>query len=803
MKLLRWLSFLPIVAACSGNIDKDASLSFHFDAPARSWEETFPLGNGRIGIMPDGGVGRETFILNEISLWNGRRQDSDNPDAQKSLGEIRRLLFEGRNDEAQELMYKTFTCGGSGSGNGNGSVKEYGSYQLLGRLFLDFDGIGQVEDYRRDLNLRQAVAGVSFKSGGVAQSREVFASYSDDVAVIRLKSGTPVSFTVSMDREGNVDYPLNWHPVSFVEDGDLIFRGRMNNGTENIFTDDEGNLLADEPLGMEYAARVRVLLPDRGNLTAEGNSLKIVDADEAIVLVAMETDYFNGDIGTRLLSRLDAASSKSYQSLRNDHSAAFGELFNRVNVDFGHIPEREAMPMDKRLSAFARDHNDPSLATLYYQYGRYLLISSTRPGSLPPNLQGLWANTIATPWNGDYHLNINLQMNFWPAETGNLPELLEPLSSWMKDQMESGRHTARVFYDSRGWVTHILGNPWQFTAPGEHPSWGATNTSAAWLCEHLYNHYLYTLDEEWLEDVYPVMKEAALFFVDMLVEDPRTGYLVTAPTTSPENKYRLPDGSTASVCAGSTMDNQILRELFSNTIAAGAILGDDAAFADTLRMKMDSLMPTTIGDDGRIMEWLHPYEEVEVHHRHVSHLFGLYPGDEISVLKTPDLAEAARKTLEVRGDVSTGWSMAWKMNFWARLQDGEHAFKLLSDLLRPVADTEFNYSNGGGSYNNLFCAHPPFQIDGNFGGSAGIAEMLLQSQTGSIELLPALPDEWSEGSFDGLCARGGAEVSASWSGGKVKTVTLTARADGDFMIESVTDAPVHLRKGERRTWKIK
>ena len=434
------------------------------------------------------------------------------------------------------------------------------------------------------------------------------------------------------------------------------------------------------------------------------------------------------------------------------------------------------------MHAFQEDQNDPSLGALYFQFGRYLLISSTRTGSLPPNLQGLWCNTINTPWNGDYHLNINFQMNHWPAEVTNLSELHLPMIEWTKQQVESGERTAKVFYNARGWVTHILGNVWEFTAPGEHPSWGATNTSAAWLCEHLFTHYQYTLDKEYLKEVYPVMKGAALFFTDMLVRDPRNNYLVTAPTTSPENGYRI-NGRVVSICAGSTMDNQIVRELFTNTIAAANILGIDSAFCQELADKRSRLMPTTIGKDGRILEWLEPYEEVEPHHRHVSHLYGLYPGNEISMEHTPELAEAARKTLEARGDKSTGWSMAWKINFWARLHDGDHAYKLLVDLLRPCVEKTTNMVNGGGSYPNLFCAHPPFQIDGNYGGCAGIAEMLVQSQTGNIELLPALPTAWKTGSFKGLKVQGGGEVSAKWAEGKMTEAGLKAVVPGTFRIK--------------------
>lgn len=778
--------------SCDRDMASDPSLSYHFDEPSKAWEEIFPLGNGRIGAMPSGGPVHESIVLNEISMWSGSKQDTDNPDAIKYLPEIRSLLFQGRNDEAQALMYRTFTCKGVGSNGGNSYAAPYGDYQVFGYLNIDYGMQGEISGYRRELSLPDALATVKYCQNGVNYKREVIASYSDDVVVVRLSADKSKSldFSLSMDRLSNISLKSSWQPVCSIEDGDLLFRGRLHDGTES----EDAEVLK----GLPFEARTRVILPKGGDLSTEGASLKVCGATEALIIVGMKTGYFEDNYAEILKSQVDAASHKSWKQLLSAHKAGFQALFGRVNVDFGSDPEREALPMDKRLEAFAGDHNDPSLVSLYYQFGRYLLISSTRPGSLPPNLQGIWANSIRTPWNGDYHLNINFQMNHWPAETGNLAELHEPFIEWTKQQVESGRNTAKVFYNARGWVTHVLGNVWEFTAPSEGPSWGATNTSAAWLCQHLYRHYEYNMDKDYLADVYPVMKEAALFFVDMLVEDPRSHYLVTAPTTSPENSYVLPNGRKANICAGSTMDNQIVRELFTNVIDAAAILGVDEDFCATLEEKRGRLMPTTIGEDGRIMEWLEPFGETDIHHRHCSMLYGLYPGDEISVVRTPELAEAARRSLEVRGDESTGWSMGWKVNFWARLHDGEHAYKLLTDLLRPVNTTGFNYSDGGGSYTNLFCAHPPFQIDGNFGGAAGIAEMLIQSHAGVIELLPALPAALMDGSFSGLCVRGGAEVSASWADSKITSVCLKAKVDGDFEILGITDGPVHLNAGQ--TW---
>lgn len=760
---------LLLLAACDmPDIKTGNKLAYHFDEPARIWEETLPLGNGRLGMMPDGGVGQENILLNEISMWSGSKQDTDNPQAVMSLATIRRLLFEGRNDEAQELMYRTFVCGGAGSGQGQGAKVPYGSYQLLGNLVLDYsynDASDSIAVYRRELNLGDAIASTTFRKGKVNYSREAFTSFSGDLGIVHLMADADkaLNFTVGMNRP-------EYYSVS-TDGKDLLMQGQLFDGVDTL-----------EMKGIKYQARVRIVLPKGGSLTAGDSSLTVQNASEAILLVSMATSYKNEGFEDQIFSLLAESERKDYPTLRKEHINAYRALFDRVDLDLGYS-ERDNMPIDKRLQAFQEDHNDPSLGALYFLFGRYLLISSTRPGSLPPNLQGLWCNTIDTPWNGDYHLNINFQMNHWPAEVTNLSELHLPMIEWTKQQVASGERTAKVFYNARGWVTHILGNVWEFTAPGEHPSWGATNTSAAWLCEHLFTHYQYTKDKEYLKEVYPVMKGAALFFTDMLVRDPRNNYLVTAPTTSPENGYRMPNGKVVSICAGSTMDNQIVRELFTNTIEAATILGVDTAFCQELADKRSRLMPTTIGKDGRILEWLEPYEEAEQTHRHVSHLYGLYPGNEISVEHTPELAEAARKTLEVRGDKSTGWSMAWKINFWARLHDGDHAYKLLVDLLRPCVEKTTNMVNGGGSYPNLFCAHPPFQIDGNYGGCAGIAEMLVQSQTGRIELLPALPSAWQTGSFKGLKVQGGGEVSAKWSEGRLTEAGLKAVVPGTFSIK--------------------
>jgi alpha-L-fucosidase 2 len=738
---------------------------YYFEKPATIWEETVPLGNGRIGMMPWGGVEREQIILNEITMWSGQKQDTDNPDAYKHLAEIRRLLFEGKNDEAQALMYKTFTCKGKGSGGGS-----YGCYQMFGNLFLAFqypDSTAKVSNYRRELSLSNALSTVSFQKGNINYKREYFTSFTNDVGVIKLTADkkSAISFAVSLKRDERFKVELDGQTL--VISGQLSGDGITNNG-------------------MKYYGVVKVQLKG-GSIAYKNNQIVVAKADEAKVLISLATNYFQPDAKQFALDLLTKAEKVKYDVLKSNHINAFGKLFNRVDVS---LPKNanSGLPINKRLEAFASDSTDADLAALYMQNGRYLLISSTRKGSLPPNLQGLWAEHTSTPWNGDYHLNINLQMNLWPAEVGNLSELQMPLVEYVKSLVKSGENTAKVFYNSRGWVTHILGNVWGFTSPSENPAWGATNTAGAWLCQHLWQHYEFTQDKKYLASVYPTLKGAAQFFSDMLVNDPRSGYLVTAPTTSPENSYFMPSGKDVSISAGSTMDNQLVRELFTNTISAAGLLGTDSAFVNELKAKRAKLAPTQIGKYGQIMEWMEDYKETDIHHRHTSQLYGLYPGTELNYEKTPELMKAAKVTLERRGDESTGWSMAWKINFWARLKDGNRAYKLIHDLFKPAG-------LGHGSYPNLFSAHPPMQIDGNFGGSAGIIEMLVQSQSGYIEFLPAFPDSWKTGHFAGLKVRGGGEVSADWSNGVLDAISIKASVANEFVI----NMPSHWDKSTIKT----
>lgn len=728
--------------------------------PAAIWEECFPQGDGRLGIMADGGVTNETVVVNDITLWSGSEYDYSNPEAASQLPLIRQLLFEGKNAEAQKVMYEHFvpkkpTTGGT-----------YGCYQMLADLNINY--IYDTEDieptaYVRSLDLDAGTSTTTFTlPDGTTYTRLYAVPRGFDGILIRITASRPgaVNFRCNLSRPGSTP--------------GTSLKGELDSGRNGVG-------------GMRFAATVNAATSGEQavvNILAD-SIIEVCNADSAWIAVAAATSYLWPENYSEAASTSSIALLKHPEQTVSDGARAHRALMERAEV-FLPAGTNSYLPTPQRLAKFQSDDSDAALAALYYNYGRYLSVASTRPDLLPPNLQGLWANQIDTPWNGDYHTNINVQMNHWHVEQGNLSELHVPLFELVKRAIPSGQRTAKAFYgdNAQGWVMHMMTNIWNYTEPGEHPSWGATNTGGAWLCNHLWEHFLYTGDKDFLSEVYPAMKGASEFFLSTMVNEPSNGWFVTSPSSSPENEFYMPGDSVTkvSVCMGPAMDTQIIGELWSNVAQAANILQIDAAFADSLMAAIDRLPPMRIDSEGRLMEWLEEYAEADRQHRHVSHLYGLYPGNSITADLTPELAVAAAKSLDVRGDDGTGWSRAWKINFHARLHNGNRAWKVLKGLLQPAIIPD-NPHRRAGTFPNLFCSHPPFQIDGNYGGAAGIGEMLIQSHQGFIELLPALPSAMPSGSLKGFKARGGAEISLVWENGLPLQATVTGGHENSVRIK--------------------
>ena len=763
-----------------------------YNAPATVWEEALPIGNGRIGAMVYGNPLQEVYQLNEESIWSGYPQDWNNPKAANALPQVREAVDRGDYAKASELW------------KANAQGPYTARYLPMANLMLDQLTRGEARNLYRELNISNALSTVTYEADGVKYRRTSFISYPDQVMVIKIAADRPQAVSLHIRLNSLLRYT-----VQTKGEKTLILNGKAPAYVANRDYDPH-QVVYDDKRGTQFKVQVE-LLPDGGHCEANDSALTVRNANEVVLLLSAVTDFGNKKMTLKKCKR-------PYQELLQRHTDDHQQLFNRLQLSLGtENLQKEALPTNERLKSFEQDPTDNGLTELYYQYGRYLLIASSRPGGLPANLQGIWNRHVQPPWGSNYTTNINTEMNYWPAEITNLPECFLPLSDFIGRLAVNGAQTAKVNYGiNRGWLAHHNSDVWAQTAPtGGYdsdpkgaPRWSCWPMAGVWLCQHLWEHYAFGGDKKYLsKTAYPLMKGAAEFLLQWLQKDPETGYWITNPSTSPENRFRYIDKEgkkqNGEISRSSGMDLGLAWDLLTNCIEASTVLDTDKAFRQQCMDVRANLQPFRIGSKGQLLEWDKEFEETDPNHRHVSHLFALHPGRQIIPEQQPELAAACQRALEIRGDGGTGWAMAWKINFWARLRDGNHAFGILKNGLRYVDATQVSV-RGGGTYANLFDAHPPFQIDGNFGGTAGITEMLLQSHAGYIHLLPALPDNWQSGSIKGVRARGGFTIDMEWKESRITRLSVTSHSGGTCRIREATSPHEEVIETEKgKTYQVK
>jgi len=748
---------IKITAICLGIFSITATaqndLKLWYDKPASIWNEALPLGNGRLGAMVFGDPAVERLQLNEETIWAGSPNSNAHTKSIEALPKVRQLIFEGKFDEAQDLATKDIMS----------QTNDGMPYQTFGSVYISFNGHQKYTDYYRDLDISNATAKVKYKVNGVEFTREILTAFSDQVIVVKLSASQPGQITCNVFMNSPID-----KTVTSTEGNQIILSGTGTN-FENV----KGKVKFQGRLTAKNKG---------GEIDASNGVLSINKADEVILYISIATNFKNykdisGDEIAKSKDYLAKAEIKDFENIKKAHVDYYQKFFNRVALDLG-SNELVKKPTNERIRDFSKQF-DPQLASLYFQFGRYLLISSSQPGGQPANLQGIWNDMVTPPWDSKYTTNINAEMNYWPAQVTNLQEMHEPFVQMAKELAITGAETARMMYNASGWVLHHNTDIWRVTAPVDSAASGMWPTGGAWVCQDLWERYLYTGDKKYLAEIYPIMKGAADFFLDFMIVDPNTGYLVVVPSSSPENTHAGGTGK-STIASGTTMDNQLIFDLFTHVIEASALVSPDAVYAKKVSEALAKMPQMKIGKHSQLQEWQDDWDNPKDNHRHVSHLYGLYPSNQISPIKTPELFEAAKQSLIYRTDESTGWSMGWKVNLWARLLDGNHAYKLIQDQLHLVTADQ---RKGGGTYPNMLDAHQPFQIDGNFGCTAGFAEMLMQSQEDAIQLLPALPTVWKDGSIKGLVARGGFVIDMTWKNNKVSELKIYSKIGGNCRLK--------------------